>query len=115
MIEKTKQLVESKYTLANGYKGDAKVRALWFFFVMPLIQSKRAIPITDVCVSLQVIYGDTDSVMCKLGVKTVTEAMEIGREAAEWVSSHFTPPIKLEFEKVCICHIASISELGHIV
>lgn len=48
----------------------------------------------------QVIYGDTDSVMVKLGVATVTEAMEIGREAAEWVSSHFTPPIKLEFEKV---------------
>ncbi|XP_069461450.1 DNA polymerase delta catalytic subunit isoform X2 [Ambystoma mexicanum] len=71
MIEKTKQLVESKYTLANGYKADAKV-----------------------------IYGDTDSVMCKMGVQTVQEAMEIGREAAEWVSSHFVPPIKLEFEKV---------------
>ncbi|KAM4704499.1 DNA polymerase delta catalytic subunit [Rhinophrynus dorsalis] len=71
MIEKTKQLVESKYTLANGFTADAKV-----------------------------IYGDTDSVMCKLGVQTVSEAMEIGREAAEWVSSHFTPPIKLEFEKV---------------
>ncbi|XP_040289566.1 DNA polymerase delta catalytic subunit [Bufo bufo] len=71
MIEKTKQLVESKYTLANGYKADAKV-----------------------------IYGDTDSVMCKLGVQTVSETMELGREAAEWVSSHFTPPIKLEFEKV---------------
>ncbi|XP_075696282.1 DNA polymerase delta catalytic subunit isoform X2 [Rhinoderma darwinii] len=71
MIEKTKQLVESKYTLANGYKADAKV-----------------------------IYGDTDSVMCKLGVQTVSETMEVGREAAEWVSSHFTPPIKLEFEKV---------------
>ncbi len=49
---------------------------------------------------LKVIYGDTDSVMVKLGVATVREAMEIGREAAEWVSSHFTPPIKLEFEKV---------------
>ncbi|XP_053546791.1 DNA polymerase delta catalytic subunit [Bombina bombina] len=71
MIEKTKQLVESRYTLSNGYKADAKV-----------------------------IYGDTDSVMCKLGVQTVSEAMEMGREAAEWVSSHFTPPIKLEFEKV---------------
>ncbi|KAM9299230.1 DNA polymerase delta catalytic subunit [Gastrophryne carolinensis] len=71
MIEKTKQLVESRYTLDNGFKADAKV-----------------------------IYGDTDSVMCKLGVQTVSEAMEIGREAAEWVSSHFTPPIKLEFEKV---------------
>ena len=48
----------------------------------------------------EVIYGDTDSVMVKLGVATVRDAMELGREAAEWVSSHFTPPIKLEFEKV---------------
>uniref|UniRef100_A0A8K9XZA7 DNA polymerase n=1 Tax=Oncorhynchus mykiss TaxID=8022 RepID=A0A8K9XZA7_ONCMY len=71
MIEQTKQLVESKYTIANGYQADAKV-----------------------------IYGDTDSVMVKLGVDTVSRAMEVGREAAEWVSSHFTPPIKLEFEKV---------------
>ncbi|XP_032444464.1 DNA polymerase delta catalytic subunit [Xiphophorus hellerii] len=71
MIEKTKQLVESKYTISNGYQADARV-----------------------------VYGDTDSVMVKLGVTTVKEAMEIGREAAEWVSSHFTPPIKLEFEKV---------------
>uniref|UniRef100_A0A8B9LHQ7 DNA polymerase n=1 Tax=Astyanax mexicanus TaxID=7994 RepID=A0A8B9LHQ7_ASTMX len=71
MIEQTKQLVESKYTIANGYKADAKV-----------------------------VYGDTDSVMVKLGVDTVQEAMTVGREAAEWVSSHFVPPIKLEFEKV---------------
>uniref|UniRef100_H3B666 DNA polymerase n=1 Tax=Latimeria chalumnae TaxID=7897 RepID=H3B666_LATCH len=47
-----------------------------------------------------VIYGDTDSVMCKLGVSSVEEAMGIGREAAEWVSGHFVFPIKLEFEKV---------------
>ncbi|XP_076121687.1 DNA polymerase delta catalytic subunit [Alosa pseudoharengus] len=71
MIEQTKQLVESKYTISNGYQADAKV-----------------------------IYGDTDSVMVKLGVATVKEAMEVGREAAEWVSSHFVQPIKLEFEKV---------------
>ncbi|XP_060111444.1 DNA polymerase delta catalytic subunit [Heteronotia binoei] len=71
MIEKTKQLVESKYTIANGYSADAKV-----------------------------VYGDTDSVMCRLGVSSVAKAMEIGREAAAWVSSHFIPPIKLEFEKV---------------
>ncbi|XP_068434290.1 DNA polymerase delta catalytic subunit [Clinocottus analis] len=71
MIEQTKQLVESKYTIANGYQADAKV-----------------------------IYGDTDSVMVKLGVATVREAMDIGTKAAEWISSHFTPPIKLEFEKV---------------
>ncbi|KAL2100877.1 hypothetical protein ACEWY4_002638 [Coilia grayii] len=71
MIEQTKQLVESKYTISNGYQADAKV-----------------------------IYGDTDSVMVKLGVAKVSEAMEVGKEAAEWVSSHFVKPIKLEFEKV---------------
>ncbi|XP_051905089.1 DNA polymerase delta catalytic subunit [Hippocampus zosterae] len=71
MIEETKRLVESKYIISNGYQGDAKV-----------------------------IYGDTDSVMVKLGVATVQEAMNVGKEAAEWVSSHFVAPIKLEFEKV---------------
>ncbi|KAG5854660.1 DNA polymerase delta catalytic subunit-like [Anguilla anguilla] len=71
MIEQTKNLVESQYTISNGYQANSKV-----------------------------IYGDTDSVMVKLGVSTVKEAMELGREAAEWVSSHFIPPIKLEFEKV---------------
>lgn len=47
-----------------------------------------------------VIYGDTDSVMVKFGVKTLEEAMKLGQEAAEYVSSKFINPIKLEFEKV---------------
>lgn len=42
--------------------------------------------------------------MVKLGVATVREAMDIGKEAAEWVSSHFVKPIKLEFEKVSFVH-----------
>ncbi|XP_038384026.1 DNA polymerase delta catalytic subunit isoform X2 [Canis lupus familiaris] len=71
MIEKTKQLVESKYTVENGYSANAKV-----------------------------VYGDTDSVMCRFGVSSVAEAMALGREAADWVSGHFPPPIRLEFEKV---------------
>ena len=60
MIEKTKEvmlqsntddeLVEQKYTLANGYSHDAKV-----------------------------IYGDTDSVMVKFGVQTLQEAMDLGK------------------------------------
>jgi len=50
----------------------------------------------------QVIYGDTDSVMCKFGVKTVAEAMGLGKIAAESISKKFMDPIKLEFEKVCI-------------
>ncbi len=32
-----------------------------------------------------VVYGDTDSVMVKFGVKTVDEAMKLGLEAADEV------------------------------
>jgi len=71
MIEKTKHEVESHYTIANGYSHDA-----------------------------QVIYGDTDSVMVKFGVSELADAMKLGEEAAEFVSSKFIKPIKLEFEKV---------------
>lgn len=71
MIEQTKCYVEEKYTVANGYDHNAKV-----------------------------IYGDTDSVMCKFGVDSVSEAMKLGQEAAEFISEKFVQPIKLEFEKV---------------
>ncbi|KAL2713432.1 DNA polymerase delta catalytic subunit isoform X1 [Vespula squamosa] len=71
MIEKTKHEVEEHYCISNGYKNDAVV-----------------------------IYGDTDSVMVKFGVKKIEEAMELGKEAAEYVTSKFIKPIKLEFEKV---------------
>ncbi|CAG8952705.1 hypothetical protein HYFRA_00008949 [Hymenoscyphus fraxineus] len=71
MIEKTKAEVEAKYTIANGYSHDA-----------------------------QVIYGDTDSVMVKFGVKDLPTAMKLGEEAAAYVSEKFQKPIKLEFEKV---------------
>ncbi|EON64116.1 DNA polymerase delta subunit 1 [Coniosporium apollinis CBS 100218] len=71
MIELTKGEVEKKYTIVNGYSHDA-----------------------------QVIYGDTDSVMVKFGPSELEKAMELGREAAQYVSSKFIKPIKLEFEKV---------------
>ncbi|KAF2014828.1 hypothetical protein BU24DRAFT_423744 [Aaosphaeria arxii CBS 175.79] len=71
MIEKTKHEVEAKYTIANGYEHDAEV-----------------------------IYGDTDSVMVKFGTTELAKAMELGQEAADYVSSKFIKPIKLEFEKV---------------
>ncbi|RFU27182.1 hypothetical protein B7463_g9157, partial [Scytalidium lignicola] len=71
MIEKTKAEVEAKYSIANGYSHDA-----------------------------QVIYGDTDSVMVKFGTKDLAESMRLGNEAAQYVSSKFIKPIKLEFEKV---------------
>lgn len=70
MIEKTKALVEDEFNISKGYEHDAKV-----------------------------IYGDTDSVMIKFGVKTLEEAMSLGRLAATSVSANFTAPIKLEFEK----------------
>merc|ERR1712223_432893 len=71
MIEQTKNEVEGKYTIQNGYPFNAEV-----------------------------IYGDTDSVMVKFGVDTVAEAMKLGQEAAGKVTEKFIKPIKLEFEKV---------------
>lgn len=71
MIERTKQEVEEHYRVENGYENDATV-----------------------------IYGDTDSVMVKFGVKSIEEAMKLGKEAADYVSAKFIKPIKLEFEKV---------------
>lgn len=71
MIEETKNQVENKFTVENGYEHDAKV-----------------------------IYGDTDSVMVRFGASTVAAAMALGTEAAAFVSSKFISPIKLEFEKV---------------
>lgn len=71
MIEQTKFEVEQHYTVENGYANDAVV-----------------------------IYGDTDSVMVKFGVKEIEKSMELGKEAAELISRKFVSPIKLEFEKV---------------
>ena len=71
MIESTKEQVEAKYNIKNGYTHDAEV-----------------------------IYGDTDSVMVKFGPKDLKETMALGEEAASFVSSKFIKPIKLEFEKV---------------
>lgn len=71
MIEKTRDEVQKRYTIANGYSHDAEV-----------------------------IYGDTDSVMVKFGPNDLAKAMELGEEAANYVSSKFIKPIKLEFEKV---------------
>ncbi|KAJ1507480.1 DNA polymerase delta catalytic subunit [Coelomomyces lativittatus] len=71
MIEKTKELVESFFTIQLGYPANAHV-----------------------------IYGDTDSVMVNFGVESLEKAMELGREAAIKVTQSFIQPIQLEFEKV---------------
>ncbi|PON63164.1 DNA-directed DNA polymerase [Trema orientale] len=71
MIEHTKKLVEDKFTTLGGYEHNAEV-----------------------------IYGDTDSVMVQFGVPSVGAAMNLGREAADFISGTFIKPIKLEFEKV---------------
>lgn len=71
MIEKTKNEVESHFTIANGYEHDA-----------------------------QVVYGDTDSVMVKFGTADLAAAMKLGEEASQIVTAKFAKPIKLEFEKV---------------
>lgn len=73
-----------KYNKANGYETDCEV-----------------------------IYGDTDSVMVHFKVPDVARAMELGREAAEFVSKTFVKPIKLEFEKVqCSCWVCGQHQFG---
>ncbi|KAF4610971.1 hypothetical protein D9613_006736 [Agrocybe pediades] len=71
MIEATKEAVEKAYCIDKGYNHNAEV-----------------------------IYGDTDSVMVKFGPNDLAKVMELGREAAEFVTQQFIKPIKLEFEKV---------------
>merc|ERR1719506_2541887 len=65
MIDHTKNMVEAKYTIQNGYEHDA-----------------------------QVVYGDTDSVMIKFGFgrDDIAKAMDYGREAADMVSATFIRP-----------------------
>jgi DNA polymerase delta subunit 1 len=38
--------------------------------------------------------------MVLFGVKDLHSAMELGKEAADYVTSNFEPPVKLEFEKI---------------
>ncbi|CAI5760416.1 unnamed protein product [Candida verbasci] len=71
MIERTKTEVQEYYSKKNGHPYDA-----------------------------QVIYGDTDSVMVKFGYQDLETCMKFGEEAANYVSTKFKNPIKLEFEKV---------------
>lgn len=89
MIERTKTVVESHFSIANGRKWDSRV-----------------------------IYGDTDSVMVEFGCDDLETAMalgtfffyvasvsgrllEVGKEAANFVTeTEFVRPINLEFEKV---------------
>ena len=76
-------MVQGKYTKDNGYE--------------------------ETC---EVIYGDTDSVMVDFKVTDTARAMELGRDAAEYVSKTFVKPIKLEFEKVLfhlVCHTLGLT------
>ena len=47
--------------------------------------------------------------MVRFGTESLKESVELGKEAAEYVSGHFIKPIKLEFEKVF--EIDTISKL----
>ncbi|KAH0582948.1 DNA-directed DNA polymerase delta [Termitomyces sp. 'cryptogamus'] len=71
MIEKTKQEVEAEYCIANGRSHNAEI-----------------------------VYGDTDSVMVRFGPTDLPTVMALGQEAADFVTTKFVKPIKLEFEKV---------------
>lgn len=52
--------------------------------------------------SLQVIYGDTDSLFVLLEGRTIPQAFRIGNEMAEQITARNPRPIKLKFEKVSL-------------
>ncbi len=73
LIVACREMVQHRFSKANGYAADCTV-----------------------------IYGDTDSVMVDFHEPDCAKAMELGRAAAAEVSATFTKPIKLEFEKVSL-------------
>ena len=90
MIEKTKNLVESHFTRANGYEHDAVVVYGDTVATLPQRSTAR----TD--------HGhEQDSVMIKFGTNSLPEAMKMAKEAAPWITEQlFRPPNNLAFEKV---------------
>jgi DNA polymerase elongation subunit (family B) len=50
--------------------------------------------------SVQVVYGDTDSLFVHLPGRTKDQAFRIGNEIADAVTSVNPRPVKLKFEKV---------------
>lgn len=62
--------------------------------------------LTNLCVANDFLLlnlslcSDTDSVMIKFGTSDLKEAMDLGLEAADYVTEHFQKPISLAFEKV---------------
>ncbi|EAN34137.1 DNA polymerase family B family protein [Theileria parva strain Muguga] len=71
MIVNTKDLIEEHFSRKNGFKFDSKV-----------------------------IYGDTDSVMINFGTDDIQEAIDLGKSAADLITSKSVRPITLLFEKV---------------
>ena len=71
MIAKTKKMIETKYSIKEGFTHDVVV-----------------------------IYGDTDSVMLNFNEKNIKLVFELANKIAEYVSSTFVKPVALEFEKV---------------
>ncbi|KAK2196823.1 bifunctional DNA-RNA polymerase superfamily/DNA-directed DNA polymerase [Babesia duncani] len=71
MIVETRNSIEEHFTSSNGYEFNAKV-----------------------------VYGDTDSVMIKFGTMDIQRSIDLGVEAAEYITSKLIRPITLVFEKV---------------
>ena len=101
-------------THIDDYTGIAAIACTYVFGIVDMLRCLRVLSTCGVCsmccddvgnhalyvAVAKVVYGDTDSVMIRFGVATVAESMALGQEAAEFISSQFPEPIRLEFEKV---------------
>lgn len=80
MIMSTKQQVESRYTRANGYAFDAQARRCPSSPRAPLLGISSRVCLISLTIAhgdVQVVYGDTDSVMIKFGTEDLGEAMKV--------------------------------------
>eukprot|EP00922_Rhytidocystis_sp_ex-Travisia-forbesii_P037851 GHVS01056365.1.p1 GENE.GHVS01056365.1~~GHVS01056365.1.p1 ORF type:complete len:939 (+),score=105.84 GHVS01056365.1:635-3451(+) len=108
MIEITKNFVQSRYCVANGYPYNAVVvygdtDSVMVDFTHSPQHTEEAAAVTEPQDGggrgPQQQLTNAELVVRRLAL-SVEEIMNLGREAAEWISQKFISPIKLEFEKV---------------
>ena len=84
--------------------GQARISVPTVFCLVRTVFCSSAISIS--CISLQVVYGDTDSMFVHLPGASKEEAFRIGQEIADHITKLNPPPVKLKFEKVCLVTVS---------
>ncbi len=106
LIMKTKELIETKFTAPSC------TPVVIYGYAMFHVEHKHTHPTCLFVFSC----SDTDSVMVNFNLpdgssQSIQRAMELGKQAASFVTSKYPRPIQLEFEKVCVVFTCSLFRL----